>query len=206
MVSLRCALLSSSLVLAACGARVAFVVEDGGGSQQGGAIGAGASSGEGAGFVGFGGASGTGGITGTGGACSDGTIELTNPPPLTLDGVCGWGSQSTTRPTAYFLSGGAEAGLLVIEGCIGGTSTQLRLSVIVDGPGTYTSGDAFFFDPSGASWQSTMDGFVVTVDALGKIGGSVDGSAKLELSDGNGGILDLPAVFHVCRVEDENLP
>lgn len=193
-----------------CGAQVVFVgdgEEGGGGSQHGSTIAAGASTGDGAGFVGFGGESGTGGVTGTGGACADGTIELTNPPQLSLDSVCGWGSAWTSRPTAYFLTGGpGAAGLLVIEGCLGDSNIQLRMTVVVDGPGTYTSGNAFFQDPNGQTWESTSVGFLLTLDALEKVGGSVDGTAKLELANADGTILDLPAVFHVCRVEDENLP
>lgn len=139
-------------------------------------------------------------------------VDLGDGTKTSLTSSCpgGWGSAQSAGPVAYFFTGGAFAGNLVIEGCGDGAAglPQIRVSgfeIDAENPSISIGEIEAWVDASGAIWQSAEAGQVQTWKMATKVGDAIEGSFGATV--GLGGMLkSISGTFRVCKVDDEVLP
>lgn len=176
----------------------------------------------GTGISGSGGAGGSGGSgssasssasssTGTGGgsACA-GYLDVTEQgaAPQHFASICqgSWGANETKTAVGYRLSGGAPPGLdqLEINGCADlNSDIGLHLTTAkASAPGTFTEGSAAY----SGGYGTANDSYQVVITKLDEPGGVIEGTFALTVTGPTDGKKSLKGSFHVCRVQDENVP
>lgn len=160
----------------------------------------------------------TSSTTGAGGAAQLGCegsfidVDLGDGTKASLTSSCpgGWGSGQSAGPVAYFFSGGAFAGNLVIEGCGDGSTGLPRIRVTgfdidAENPSISIGEIETWVDASGATWQSAEAGQVQTWKMAAKVGDTIEGGFGATVGLG-GKLKSIAGTFRVCKVDDEILP
>jgi hypothetical protein len=120
--------------------------------------------------------------------------------------VGSWGGGVTKTAVGYRAGGGPPPGSYgtVLRGCTASAPMAQELDIAVmnaSGPGQYTAGSVGYTDEMGKTWNSTVS-MTVTISSFGPVGGSIDGTLAIIVSQGGNAAHSLDGTFHVCRVPD----
>lgn len=73
-------------------------------------------------------------------------------------------------------------------------------------PGTFTVGSVNWTDQNGMQWSSAQFSPKVTITKLDPVGGAIEGTVSVMVTQGGNAAHTLDGAFHVCRVSDELAP